>query len=592
MLSRDQVQTILEDVAAQHTIKLDALAAFERREANPQLDEGRYDSLISGLAHLLAAKRGPNAQFAPEDVSLLDEHGLPPVSAEHVNIQLNELRHQRFLPTPLGKLESILARHNFDPTPSTIAQAESAYLQGIARALLDVDSRWPKFSASAVEEFNASQSPSPPPERSGRGAGAHAAEEDTQADAKPAISPVSETAEIPQIATADASTGAIHLGAASTLINDIAMELEKTKIRSKQWNTKSCKQAAQTFALFQRLVGVTDIKKVTQYTLAVFRDRLLSIPTNYDKSAANRNVPVATLLEMAEGLPDSEVGLEPKTINRHITFLNGLIRHAKSWGIALDPTIDTSLLRMSIDSKEMDERVRFSDADLRTLFSASTWCPSGTVATDTIQDATYWVPLLGYYTGARREELCGLSFSEIQFAANAGWLDLRPTRFRALKNAHSARQIPLHPEILRLGFRAYCDRIASLGYETVFPDLAPTSGNVPFGEQFYDQFKKILCKELPQHQAENKSFHSFRHGFNIQLRRKKVFLELREELMGHKLQSQSASRYVEEFAIEDKMEAIAHIEPVTSHLSTLPLRLGEAVELKVPIRQARRKGER
>ncbi len=59
MLNRDQVQTILEDVAAQHSIKFDALTAFERREANPKFDEGRYDSLISGLAHLLAAKRGP-----------------------------------------------------------------------------------------------------------------------------------------------------------------------------------------------------------------------------------------------------------------------------------------------------------------------------------------------------------------------------------------------------------------------------------------------------------------------------------------------------------------------------------------------------
>ena len=61
MLNRDQVQTILEDVAAQHTIELDALAAFERREVNPQFDGGRYDRLILGLAHLLAAKRGPDA---------------------------------------------------------------------------------------------------------------------------------------------------------------------------------------------------------------------------------------------------------------------------------------------------------------------------------------------------------------------------------------------------------------------------------------------------------------------------------------------------------------------------------------------------
>lgn len=47
---------------------------------------------------------------------------------------------------------------------------------------------------------------------------------------------------------------------------------------------------------------------------------------------------------------------------------------------------------------------------------------------------------------------------------------------RRIKNAQLQRNIPLHPEVLRLGFLTYIQAIKGLGYDLVFPDLfSPTS---------------------------------------------------------------------------------------------------------------------
>lgn len=43
---------------------------------------------------------------------------------------------------------------------------------------------------------------------------------------------------------------------------------------------------------------------------------------------------------------------------------------------------------------------------------------------------------------------------------------------RRIKNAQSQRNIPLHPEVLRLNFLGYVKAIKALGYRSLFPDLA------------------------------------------------------------------------------------------------------------------------
>ena len=66
-----------------------------------------------------------------------------------------------------------------------------------------------------------------------------------------------------------------------------------------------------------------------------------------------------------------------------------------------------------------NERPSFTTGDLEALFSLPIWTGAatgtndGSAASEIFHDARYWVPLIGAYQGARREEICGFRLDEI-----------------------------------------------------------------------------------------------------------------------------------------------------------------------------------
>ncbi len=64
-------------------------------------------------------------------------------------------------------------------------------------------------------------------------------------------------------------------------------------------------------------------------------------------------------------------------------------------------------------------------------------------------------PFLLYYSGARRDEICGLHCDDVVLDDAIPHVEIRDNAQRRLKNAQSERKIPLHGEILRLGFAQY-----------------------------------------------------------------------------------------------------------------------------------------
>ena len=61
----------------------------------------------------------------------------------------------------------------------------------------------------------------------------------------------------------------------------------------------------------------------------------------------------------------------------------------------------------------------------------------------------YWLPLLLFYGGARREEFAGLLVTDVREEKGIPLLDISPNKYRRLKNAQSARKIPARETCLR-----------------------------------------------------------------------------------------------------------------------------------------------
>lgn len=159
-------------------------------------------------------------------------------------------------------------------------------------------------------------------------------------------------------------------------------------------------------------------------------------------------------------------------------------------------------------------------------------------------EAAYWLPLLGLFTGARLEEIGQLRVSDVQRREYpdqdgkmlAGWFlhitestDERGQANR-IKNAASERLVPLHPELERLGFIAYVEKLKDQ-QGRVFPDLVPNIYGrltAKWGEWF-GPYMRNVCGITDK----RKVFHSFRHTFKDYTRRAKMPEGVQRQLMGH-----------------------------------------------------------
>lgn len=103
---------------------------------------------------------------------------------------------------------------------------------------------------------------------------------------------------------------------------------------------------------------------------------------------------------------------------------------------------------------------------------------------------------------------------------------------RSVKTETSLRAVPIHPELVRIGFIEFVDRVRKSGDQSarLFPELQQGSKG-GFGEAFskwFGRYKRSLGID-----NENSVFHSFRHGFKDALRAAGVNEDVNDALTGH-----------------------------------------------------------
>jgi integrase len=122
-----------------------------------------------------------------------------------------------------------------------------------------------------------------------------------------------------------------------------------------------------------------------------------------------------------------------------------------------------------------------------------------------------WVALIGLYTGARLEEIAQLTTADVREESANGasvWcIDIHNGGTNRLKNESSARLIPVHSALVRLGLLDY---VKALKAGPLFPGLTRReSKGGKIGARVGELFrKKLVALGLKR---EGLCFHSFRH---------------------------------------------------------------------------------
>lgn len=281
------------------------------------------------------------------------------------------------------------------------------------------------------------------------------------------------------------------------------------------------------------------------------------------------------LIEKA--LAAGEVTMTKDAIERHISALGALLEWARreTWLIA-NPT-ENVLAKRKRKNKDQDKRYQFTEEELKLIFSAS-WFKSGAGKPNqfgryiNFRPYHYWLPLLALYTGGRINELCQLYISDIRMSeSGVAYLDFNldtPDKVmddeteadKSLKTPNAQRQMPIHPELIKLGFLKYVEALKVDGRERLFPELKhhEIKGYRGYASKWFNE--NYLGKQLEMPRDGKRVFHSLRHNYVNHLDRLELSERMIAQLVGHARGSTTAmTTYRKDRAVEEQFDAISKL---------------------------------
>jgi len=302
----------------------------------------------------------------------------------------------------------------------------------------------------------------------------------------------------------------LHSAYLNDVFPDVANPAEQKKV------AKARRQNDAVLTQFYEAVEIKFLSELRQEDLHFYTTVLDRMPKIYGRSKEDRQLSLSELMERAEDLPEVEVGLSSNTINRNVTILRNFLKYARGRGARPNEVLEMGDLWRKDTADERAARLAFTDDDIRKLSQHPIWTgcrgparrnSSGNVV---IKDGCYWGPIIAAATGARREEIMGLSATDIVLDVPVPYILIEPNLARRLKNNSSKRAVPIHSRLLELGFLEYVHKMVADGERDLFPELRPDSPTETYGNVFYKPWKTALDQQLAE-AANRKTFHSFRH---------------------------------------------------------------------------------
>ncbi|MFO1114242.1 MAG: tyrosine-type recombinase/integrase [Beijerinckiaceae bacterium] len=367
--------------------------------------------------------------------------------------------------------------------------------------------------------------------------------------------------------------------------------LKRAKKGDARRDAKDVVAVGRLFSEFLIEQDVRDLRQIRQHHLSGFHDLFDELPTHWGKSS--QDTCLADYRQRGKSLPKEKRGLSAKTLNKHFGNIGQVIASIRATGGVVGApgeVLDPSLLHIRIKDRGRNLRNPFDTDELAALFNLPvfTGCAGWRrqepfkPGAHVFHRALYFAPMLLYYTGARRDEIFGLIRDDVHLDAPIPYIHIRENSQRQIKNVQSERKIPIHGEVLRLGFAQYITKIASLKYELVFPDLYSTTTSSPLGDRLYDEIAGALAEAVPEEGRRKTVLHSLRHTVGSTLKGEGIVAEKRADLLGHKGRTATEETYASQSTLESLRELIHRLPVATAHLAPSPIRLVPWVERKEP----------
>lgn len=235
-----------------------------------------------------------------------------------------------------------------------------------------------------------------------------------------------------------------------------------------------------TRKLISDILGDLCISEATGENWNHFNETIRKLPNNHGRSANLRHLTCFEFTELEEAKEkikksDAERRIEkeklsedeaeklrrqacferiaPRTFQRHQKYLSVALDHAVNTGrLSHNPFRDFVLGEAAINElrkgRPETKRKLWTSQAIQSLLKTPKWTSSRTA----IDDPIYWLPIIARLHGLRSEEILQLKPDDIKLDEGIHYFDIERGTGQSLTSDNARRMIPLHTQLIELGF--------------------------------------------------------------------------------------------------------------------------------------------
>ncbi|THF50654.1 site-specific integrase [Allorhizobium terrae] len=321
---------------------------------------------------------------------------------------------------------------------------------------------------------------------------------------------------------------------AGVTIQELAKRFIMERKRGGNWVETTVSGKEEYLGLLTELFGTNrDIATLTHKDVTTVKETLFALPKHRHKKQATIGKPLAEILTMT-----NLSRLSVPSINKYLQTYNDFFGYAHQHGHIKHNLFAAVAIKQNRQRLQAKTREGFTPEQVRTILEA-------------IVDGGFlharkphqkWGPLIGLYTGARLNEIAQIDLTDIKQEGEIWFFDLNDEGDeKKLKTLSAKRRVPIHKDLLALGFLDYVQSLRQRGVSKLFHDLS-TSVEHGRGRAIGRWFNETL---LPSLGIKTKLlvFHSLRQTVVTKLVNAQVDGPLIKALVGHSQQGVTYQSY-------------------------------------------------
>ncbi|GHU05910.1 integrase [Alphaproteobacteria bacterium] len=264
-----------------------------------------------------------------------------------------------------------------------------------------------------------------------------------------------------------------------------------------------------TIKFLQHVTKTKPISEIDSNDLINFYDLLIKCPQHYKSRLKVDAVEKAIEMNKTRNIPANTAATVKKKLVQTRMFF--------AWAAQLNLTHRNPAQNLKHKAPRTPPVSKsFSERDIVLIYRHKTFTRPG--ARNTWK---FWTPLLLHHTGARLGEICALTKAQYHESADCAWLTIRSTK------TAMAYDVPLHPNLVRLGFSDYVRKQSGLLFPTLPKDSAALS-YAPVSKWFARLLVSVGAKR------PGVNLHAYRHTFITACRNANLSKDVAMALVGHK----------------------------------------------------------